>query len=81
MASEELTMKYGAIYYYERNELPGIVWLQRISDHFTHIVWLNPEDSSQWYHPTIKKIGRVFPMFELTLEGLDSAVNKLICKV
>ena len=81
MAHEELTMKYGAIYYYERNELPGIVWLQRISDHFTHIVWLNPEDPSQWYHPTIKKIGKVFPMFELTLEGLDSAVNKLICKV
>jgi len=81
MAREELAMKYGAIYYYERNELPGIAWLQRISDHFTHVVWLNPEDLSQWNHPTINMIGRIFPMFELTLEGLDAAVSKLICKV
>ena len=81
MAREELAMKYGAIYYYERNDLPGIAWLQRISDHFTHIVWLNPEDLSEWNHPTINMIGKIFPMFELTLEGLDAAISKLICKV
>lgn len=80
MASEELTSKYGAIYYYERNDLPGIVWLERISDHFKHVVWLNPEDLSEWNHPTIKVISKIFPMFGLTLEGLDAAISKLIAK-
>lgn len=80
MAREELAMKYGAIYYYERNEIPGIIWLQRISDHFKDVVWLNPEDVSQWSHPTIKMIGRIFPMFGLTLDGLDAAISKLIAR-
>jgi len=78
MAREELTMKYGAIYYYDRNELPGITWLRRITDHFKHVVWLNPEDLSEWDHSTIKMVGRLFPMFELTLEGLDAAISRLI---
>lgn len=80
MGDEELTMKYGAIYYYERNEVPGIVWFQRISDHFKRVVWLNPEDLSEWNHPTIKMIRRIFPMFELTLEGLDAAISMLIAR-
>ena len=78
MARDELIIKYGAIYYYERNELPGIVWLQRIADHFKYVVWLNPEDLSEWNHQTIKMVSRIFPMFELTLEGLDAAITKLI---
>ena len=80
MATEELAMKYGAIYYYERNDIPGIVWLQRISGHFKHVVWLNTEERSEWDHTTIRMIGRIFPMFELTLEGLDAAISKLISR-
>ncbi|OGN99973.1 MAG: VWA containing CoxE family protein, partial [Chloroflexi bacterium RBG_13_52_14] len=36
MAVQELTDRYGAIYYYERNDTPGILWLKRIAEHFTH---------------------------------------------
>ena len=35
MAPYELTDKFGAISYYERNETPGIVWLKRIAEHFS----------------------------------------------
>ena len=80
MAPYELTERWGAIYYYERNEIPGVVRLQRIAEHFTHAVWLNPEDERFWIHPTLRAIGRFFPMFPLTLEGLDEATIRLMVK-
>jgi uncharacterized protein with von Willebrand factor type A (vWA) domain len=80
MGPWELVEKYGAINYFERNEAPGIVWLKRIADHFTHRVWLNPENPQSWVHPTAKMIGKTFPMFPLTLEGLEEAVRKLVVK-
>ncbi|MBM4462291.1 MAG: VWA domain-containing protein [Chloroflexi bacterium] len=77
MAVQELTEKYGAIYYYQRNDTPGIIWLKRIAEHFTHCVWLNPETEYSWNHPTVLIIGKLFPMFHLTLDGLGEAVRKL----
>lgn len=80
MAMYELMSRYGAIYYYQRNETPGIVWLERFAQHFTHSVWLNPEPPHYWEHPTVHVIGNLFPMFDLTLDGIDEAVKKLIVK-
>ncbi len=80
MGPWELVERYGAINYYERNEIPGIIWLKRIAQHFTHCVWLNPDDPRFWVHPTIQVIGKLFPMFPLTLEGLGQAVKRLVVK-
>jgi hypothetical protein len=80
MATSELMERYGAIDYYDLNETPGIVWLKRIAEHFTHCVWLNPEDPFYWNHPTVLMIGKLFPMFQLTLDGLGQAVKKIIVK-
>ncbi len=80
MSPWELMERYGAINYYERNEMPGIVWLKRIAEHFTHSVWVNPDNPRFWIHPTIQMIAKMFPMFELTLDGLGQAVKKLIVK-
>jgi len=80
MGPWELVQKYGAINYYERNELPGIVWLKRIDEHFTHSVWMNPDEPRFWIHPTIKMIGKLFPMFPLTIDGLGQAVKSLAVK-
>ena len=80
MAPYELTERWGAIDYYERNEIPGIVRLQRIYEHFTHAVWLNPEEPHYWIYPTVRAVGKIFPMFPLTLDGLGEAVKKLIVK-
>ena len=78
MATEELTMRYGAINYYERNEIPGVVWLNQIAKHFTHCVWLNPDESRFWIHPTVQTIGKLFPMFPLTIDGLGQAMKRLV---
>jgi uncharacterized protein len=80
MAAQELTERYGAIYYYQRNDTPGIVWLKRFADHFTHCVWLNPESRRLWSHPTVALVGKLFPMYELTLDGLSQSVKKLVSK-
>ncbi|MCL6636122.1 MAG: VWA containing CoxE family protein, partial [Peptococcaceae bacterium] len=81
MALSELTMAGGAIDWGVTGNEPGIVWLKRLADHFRRAVWLNPINRDWWevtegYH-TIDIIRRVFPMFELTLEGLEEAVKKL----
>jgi uncharacterized protein with von Willebrand factor type A (vWA) domain len=78
MGPWELTERYGAINYYERNEIPGILWLKRIRDHFDHSVWLNPDDPRFWIHTTVQMIGKLFPMYQLTLSGLEQAVGKLV---
>ncbi|MBN2467925.1 MAG: VWA domain-containing protein [Deltaproteobacteria bacterium] len=79
MAYSELTYPHGALYYQDLNETAGIEWLKRICDHFTYAVWLNPEPFN-WNHPTISAIKHLFPMYELTLDGLDHAIQKLIVK-
>ena len=80
MAPQELYEKWGAIYYYQRNETPGIVWLKRIADHFTHCVWLNPEGRAYWNHPTVSIVSKLFPMYELNLDGIGDSMRKLVSK-
>ncbi|MFC1955430.1 VWA domain-containing protein [Chloroflexota bacterium] len=80
MAPYELTEKYGAIHYYERNEIPGIVWLKRVAEHFTHSVWLNPDESRFWVAYTVQAIAKLIPMYPLSLDGLGQAVKKLLVK-
>ncbi|MEE8522438.1 MAG: hypothetical protein V3T72_00785 [Thermoanaerobaculia bacterium] len=40
-------------------------------------MWLNPEPRRIWNAPSIRIIREVFPMFELTLDGLTEAVDVL----
>ncbi len=78
MAPYEL---FGGGFTYVRDEnrnLPGIGWLQRLAGHFERQVWLNPESPRVWPGTTIEKIGDVFPMFPLTVEGLGEAVGELV---
>jgi len=76
----ELMNRYGAINFYERNETPGVSWLKRINEHFDRCVWLNPDNPRFWVHPTVNLIGKLFPMFPLTLDGLDEAVRSLVVR-
>jgi uncharacterized protein len=80
MALEELLDKNGAIYYRHRNDTPGIEWLKRISGHFTHTVWLNPEAELTQISPSVSIISKIFPMYRLSIDGLDKAVKKLVVK-
>lgn len=82
MAPSELTMAGGAIDWYQDNEEPGHVWLSRLAGHFSHTAWLNPVPERWWASvhgaPTLAAVRRIFPMFELSLNGLDAAVSALM---
>ena len=79
MASWELTERYGSIYYYHRNEMPGIYYIRELERHFkNNIVWLNPElIRLEWVPWTRKIISSIIPMFNLTLEGIEEAMDYL----
>ncbi len=79
MASWELTERYGSIYYYHRNEMPGIYYIKEIANHFkNNVVWLNPElIRLEWVPWTRKIISSLIPMFNLTIEGIEEAMNYL----
>ena len=73
----ELTDRYGAIDITERNELPGAVYLQRVRDHFWHCAWLNPMERGTWAAPSIRHIRRIFPMYPMTVAGVDELARDL----
>ena len=77
MAPYELTARNGAIDYFQNNDEPGFVWIDRLRKHFTHAVWLNPLPKRIWGHPTITLVSQIVPMYELTLDGLEEAIKKL----
>ena len=79
MSPYELTWKNGAVEYWYHNEIPGIVWLTKIREKFRDAIWLNPIKERAWnYNSTINMVQNIFPMFELTIDGLDDGVKHLI---
>lgn len=81
MAPEELFYAGGAISYWEPEEEPSLRTLERLRDRFRHSVWLNPIPKESWPDAyglsTIRKIGEVFHMEDLTLGGIKRAVEWL----
>ena len=73
----ELLQAGGAIDYSFQNREPGIAWLQRLRMAVPNSVWLNPEHKRIWRAPSISSIRQIFPMFELSLDGLEEAVSQL----
>ncbi len=73
----ELTERWGAINWEDRNETPGIVWLERLADRFRHRAWINPMSPRIWHAPSISMIRRLYPMYELTIEGIERLADDL----
>ncbi len=82
MAPTELMSRGGNCYVGLYNEIPGIDWLNRFIQKYPKHVWLNPIPKAEWDHTygsfTILKIKEKFPMFELTIEGLEAGIKKLL---
>ena len=79
MHPADLMDPHGAIDPRHAVPTPGIVWLQRIAQHFDRAVWINPEDGDDWHRwRTTAIIRRVFPMYELTVDGVTEAFRALV---
>jgi uncharacterized protein with von Willebrand factor type A (vWA) domain len=81
MAPYELMSQDGSIHITVRSGRPSIECLKFLAETFKHSVWLNPIPAYQWnYTRTIGIIAQIFPMFELSIDGLEKAVAYLMRK-
>lgn len=81
MAPYELMATDGSIHIEERSGRPSFDRLQFIAKTFPHSVWINPKLAEEWpYTRTIQPIREIFPMYELTLDGLERAVTTMMHK-
>ena len=77
----ELTHPNGAIYLDAKQTGTSIERLQFLAKTFRHCAWLNPMPADEWdYSRTVEMIRQIFPMFELTLDGLEKAVQHLTAR-
>ncbi len=78
MHPAELLEPGGSLWYGARTsgETAGIDWMRMIADHFRRTVWLNPDDERRWAG-TVRILGGLFPMYPLTISGIEQAVRKL----
>jgi len=61
----------------------GLEWLQRFRHQYPHTVWLNPGDRPDWgeeWSHSYDIIENLFPMYPLTVEGLEEGMKKLLSR-
>ena len=78
MAPYEITHVGGSIEHY--NEEAGAVWMQRVTDAFENLVWINPTPKDYWEHSYSIEIVRELiedRMFPLSVKGLEEAMALL----
>ncbi|MEM6462660.1 MAG: VWA domain-containing protein [Pseudomonadota bacterium] len=78
MSPYEIVYAGGAVEHW--NDEAGEVWLRRVLDHFTKVVWINPTVEKHWgYTHSIGLIREIFSdrMYPLTLAGLEAATREL----
>jgi len=78
MSPYEITYAGGSVEHW--NEEAGGVWLQRVTEIYENVIWLNPTGERYWEHtPSLQIIKQIFNdrMFPLTLGGLDNAMREL----
>lgn len=81
MAPYELMHANGAIYVDAKPTGASVDRLRFLAGTFRHAVWFNPMPPREWERTwTTGVIRQIFPMFELTLDGLDKAVQYLVAK-
>ncbi len=78
MSPYEISMVGGASEY--MNEEAGAVWLKRLTDVYSRMVWINPEPEQYWqYTQSTQMIRQIIEdrMFPLTVDGLNRAISEL----
>ncbi len=78
MAPYELVAPKGALFFGYEGKKSGLEWLESLCFHFQKAVWLNPEPPRFWSGRTLHEIQKLYPMYPLTLQGLDEAINHLV---
>ena len=78
MAPYEITQPGGSIEHW--NEEAGAVWMQRLTDHFDKVIWINPLPVDYWGEGGSLGIAKQLlsdNMFPMTVEGLADGMRYL----
>jgi uncharacterized protein with von Willebrand factor type A (vWA) domain len=78
MAPYEITHVGGSIEHY--NEEAGAIWMQRLTEHYEHVAWINPVPKQHWEHGYSIAIVRELVadrMFPMSVKGLEQAMSLL----
>ncbi len=83
MAPHELRSRYYAAE--NRPDAPqsGLDWLKLLRSRYRNSIWLNPSGRPGWgdyWSDTYDAIAEVFPMFPLTVDGLEEGMKKLLTR-
>ena len=68
------TQRYGA---------SGLEWLELLKKHFPYLIWMNPEPTPTqpgFWGQTHYQLSQMFPMFQLTAEGLETGMKRLMAR-
>jgi len=79
MSPYEITYPGGSVEHW--NEEPGAVWMDRVTNTWESVAWLNPTPARHWAHtPSIGVMRQIINdrMFPLTIQGLDQAMRELV---
>ena len=78
MSPYEITFPGGSVEHW--NEEAGAVWMDRLTNIYEHVVWLNPVPQEHWgYSPSTELLKQLVSdrMYPMTLGGLDDAMREL----
>lgn len=86
MSPYEILYEGGSVEHW--NKEAGSVWMNRVLDHFKHVVWLNPMEEEYWQYTQSTQLTHELMghnannkrMFPMTLGGLDAAMKALVKK-
>jgi uncharacterized protein with von Willebrand factor type A (vWA) domain len=78
MGPYEITYPGGSVEHW--NEKPGSDYMNRLTNHFNKVAWLNPQPEPQWtYYHSISLISQLVnsKMFPLTVDGIGRAIKEI----
>ncbi len=78
MSPYEILQPGGSVEHW--NEEPGLVWMQRFTETYRKLIWLNPSPEYVWNHGSSIKLVRELVgrhMYPLTLSGLEEGMRFL----
>lgn len=78
MGPYEITYPGGSVEHW--NEEPGSAWMQRLTNHFSKVIWLNPQPAQYWpYYASVNIMRELVndKMYPLTLDGLTEGISTL----
>ncbi len=78
MAPYEITHAGGSVEHW--NEEPGALWMQRFTEVYDKVVWINPTPRDTWEYSSSVEMTRELvngQMYPLTIRGLEEAMNQL----